>query len=106
MNAAICVYDAASNLIATRFPSSLSLPGLISTRVQAVRCALLGVRLLRARKRSEGDANIRAIVGHESSAISRQYSHLSVSVALTPAMEAELPNHVCPVEEILALLWE
>jgi len=46
------------------------------------------------------------MVGHESSAINRQYSHLSVSVALTPAMEAELPDHVCSVAEILALLRE
>jgi len=62
---------------------------------------------LGARKRYEAvNAITLAMVGHESSAISRQYSHLSVSVALTSAMEAALPDHVCSMEEILALLWE
>jgi hypothetical protein len=68
---------------------------------------LLWRSTLGARKRYEAvNAIILAMVGRESSAISRQYSASERQRALTSAMEAALPDHVCSMEEILALLWE
>jgi len=58
----------------------------ISTRVQALRCHCCGVRRWAARKRYEAvNAIILAMVGHESSAISRQYSASERQRALTSA---------------------